>query len=606
MIAVGYFTASGTGQPLAYGAKYDGSAFLDLALPGYCSAVVGDTPFGPIYSTAQGTVIPNNDPGVVYHWGVAKAYASYQGTGYLVGALDYHSYRDVHGVGRFVEGADVTLLNVAGIRARIRPGGSLFFNYQGAGGPGFEVPAGSGVHSIFAMGFDATGIANGSLNASLWSYGISSWHAGPTALDTTDAYYDRYHQTWPMDEGAVWDHAAHWNDPGYSVPYAIASWPGNGDLLNGEPDEVAPFHDQDGNGNYDPQDGEVPLIHGSSSVFKAIHDHQDAAWTAAPVDLDVLTQAHGYHTQPGDTLYQVLFLSNKFINRSGLLYDTLFLAANVDFDLGCADDDYVGCDTTLGMGFVYNGDAFDDDCNGHQGYEAFPPAQGLLALNAHMNAFVAYNNNSTVLGDVSTPEGLQNYMHGKRLDGSPIIRCPFTDTTRYMYPDDPWTPQGSQEIACGYPPSDRRVLVSYGPYLDIAPGDTICLDLALVFAAGNGDNLLAVQELEQRATAVRAWYDQHMNGCSQPVALSAPIASGASSLEFTVYPVPTGDRLHLRSSGGMRVASAEVLTLDGRSLGRSNVIGSEGISVGHLAPGIYHLAAYTMEGDRLVRSFVKE
>ena len=35
----------------------------------------------------------------------------------------------------------------------------------------------------------------------------------------------------------------------------------------------------------------------------------------------------------------------------------------VDADVGCATDDYVGCDVQRGLAYAYNGDANDADCN---------------------------------------------------------------------------------------------------------------------------------------------------------------------------------------------------------------------------------------------------
>src|SRR5690606_20699886 len=49
-----------------------------------------------------------------------------------------------------------------------------------------------------------------------------------------------------------------------------------------------------------------------------------------------------------------------------------------DSDVGCSEDDYVGCDVNRGLGYAYNADAVDDNgCNGAQPYGANPPAVGI-------------------------------------------------------------------------------------------------------------------------------------------------------------------------------------------------------------------------------------
>ena len=59
------------------------------------------------------------------------------------------------------------------------------------------------------------------------------------------------------------------------------------------------------------------------------------------------------------------------------LNDTYF-SLWTDPDLGCRADDFIGCDTLTGMGYVYNADANDDNpCAGLPGYGTSIPALGV-------------------------------------------------------------------------------------------------------------------------------------------------------------------------------------------------------------------------------------
>ena len=51
-----------------------------------------------------------------------------------------------------------------------------------------------------------------------------------------------------------------------------------------------------------------------------------------------------------------------------------------DFDLGCAEDDFIGCDPSRNLAYVYNWDDNDEDCIGEVGYGAQPPAFGMMLI----------------------------------------------------------------------------------------------------------------------------------------------------------------------------------------------------------------------------------
>ncbi len=54
-----------------------------------------------------------------------------------------------------------------------------------------------------------------------------------------------------------------------------------------------------------------------------------------------------------------IFISYKFINKSGVELDSMYVSQWCDPDLGFAGDDATGCDTTRSLGYVYNGEPTD-------------------------------------------------------------------------------------------------------------------------------------------------------------------------------------------------------------------------------------------------------
>ena len=73
------------------------------------------------------------------------------------------------------------------------------------------------------------------------------------------------------------------------------------------------------------------------------------------------------------------FYSYKIINRSTETLNQTYFGQWVDPDVGNYQDDYIGCDVELGLGYCYNGDDNDesDPLQGVNGYGQNPPAVGV-------------------------------------------------------------------------------------------------------------------------------------------------------------------------------------------------------------------------------------
>jgi hypothetical protein len=59
-------------------------------------------------------------------------------------------------------------------------------------------------------------------------------------------------------------------------------------------------------------------------------------------------------------LNNTIFVNYMVINRSQDVLSELRFSVFADADLGYWGDDYVGCDTTRNMAFIYNGDDNDE------------------------------------------------------------------------------------------------------------------------------------------------------------------------------------------------------------------------------------------------------
>ena len=249
----------------------------------------------------------------------------------------------------------------------------------------WEVPAGSGKSTIFQHSLWFGGLdTNDSLHLAGFRFGQvgNDYWTGP--LRTTDASADlmsmlKYYQIWKLSRDEINDFIAHHSEPGYEVPEDILTWPahGEGDFA----DNLAPFVDVDGDGRYNPEAGDYPDIKGDLCLYFIFNDsyadHTESS--GGKLGLEVHAMVYAYANPKDEALYNTVFVSYEFFNRSANDYHDVYLCLWTDWDIGYMYDDYVGCDVRRGTCFGYNALSFDGD-GGIESYGDNPPVQVLTIL----------------------------------------------------------------------------------------------------------------------------------------------------------------------------------------------------------------------------------
>jgi hypothetical protein len=125
----------------------------------------------------------------------------------------------------------------------------------------------------------------------------------------------------------------------------------------------APFVDVDGDGAYDPDVDQAGIANADQVVWFVCNDLNRTnclgLYGSEPIGIELQVTAWAYN-QPGARLGQIIFKKYKLINKSGKDIDEMYVAQWCDPDLGEASDDVLGCDTTLSIGYVYNGQESDN------------------------------------------------------------------------------------------------------------------------------------------------------------------------------------------------------------------------------------------------------
>jgi hypothetical protein len=281
------------------------------------------------------------------------------------------------------------------INARFSASGNHFIapeNYFT--GAQFEVPKFSGKSTIFLNTLWMGGLADDSiLHLAALMYGqgpnigpamtYRDYWAGPV-MDS--AAYSIYQDTvwnyiWNLKKTEIEYHKAHWIDSGYEPIRDILTWPGNGQVSLGQAAELAPFFDRNNDGNYDPYDGDYPLIRGDQALFFIFNDDRNIHLESGGKKMKVEIHGMAYAFDlPGDSAFNnTIFLNYRIFNRSANTYKNTFMGLFTDFDIGFSSDDYIGCDVERSSYYGYNGDLVDG--NGEPwSYGAHPPAQSVTLL----------------------------------------------------------------------------------------------------------------------------------------------------------------------------------------------------------------------------------
>ncbi len=299
-----------------------------------------------------------------------------------------------------------------------------------------------------------------------------------------------------------------------NIPRGVKGWPARGNPYFADvwgfdlpytQQALAGFYDEDFNNDYDPLNGDYPSIEirgcpldrfPDEMIFWIYNDQGGGAPHArtkgVPIQMEVQVQAFSYLTN--DELNDMTFQRYKLINRATERIDSMFFAMWVDPDLGCHLDDYIGCDSSKSLMYVYNQDATDGqpacDCpNGGNSYCERVPILGVdyfrgpldtLGNELGMSSFVYYNNPSVgnpiqATTDPDLPVEFYRYLTGHWRDGRPFVEggsgynLAGGVPTQYALSDDPNDPNGWSMCTANLPFGDRRTLQASGPFT-LLPG----------------------------------------------------------------------------------------------------------------------------------------
>jgi len=556
-------------------------------------------------------------------------------------------------------------LNINNINALYSCFGHHFWDMPGGKGAHFYVPNGGTSISVFSNTLWIGGLDNNNeLHLAAERYrqvGIDYWH-GPVS-DVYDIPYDSmWFYMWNLNNTVIEYHKQNWWKPDYECPHDILTWPGNGDVNNGQAAQLAPYHDADSNGIYEPLSGDWPRIRGDQALFFIFNDARDfhSESKGENLGIEIHGMAYAFDAPADSALWNTVFLHYDIINRSKTTYSDTYVSSFTDIDLGYAGDDYIGSDVQGGFYYGYNGVAIDGSGE-PQAYGEHPPAMGVMILGGPnmdnddidnpsggcdesinglnfgdaivdnerlgMTRFSYFNNGGgAATTDPQNAPEYYNFLKGFWKDNSPVMYGGNGHTLsgavgpecKFMFPGDSDTcnwgtsgfpPNGGfnqngyywTEETVGNNPSDRRGLGVSGPFT-FKPGDVHQLDLAFVYGRDfDGTPMSSVEVMKQRCYYLK---DLFVNN---PDFFSKIESQQHSELNIRLYPNPADNSIILDGIPSGEQFYYAVYDLLGNQLIYSRVSssGNERINIRHLQPGLYIIRVYNSEQSKTLK-LIKE
>jgi len=315
-----------------------------------------------------------------------------------------------------------TNLDLNNVRALILANGGL---WQGAERGEYEIPKGSGKTSMFAGAIWVGGVdINGQLRTCARTFrgsdqGNDFWtgplmSSGEGLASTTPevcVLYDKHFKITREEVETFVEYTQADAETkadkfaGYTIPRVIQEWPAHGPVDYGTYDfYLAPFQDVDGDGVYNPSNGDYPYyvfdktdscnyqperraenlgntsqkLFGDMTIWWVYNDKGNVHTTtigAAAIGMEFRAQAFAFSTN--DELNNMTFYNYQIINRSTYSLTDAYFGVWNDPDLGYAYDDAAGCDVVRGLGYVFNSKAVDGTGGEPEAYGAHPPAIGV-------------------------------------------------------------------------------------------------------------------------------------------------------------------------------------------------------------------------------------
>jgi len=484
--------------------------------------------------------------------------------------------------------------------------------------------------ALWLNGLDEGGNVCGSAQR-FFAYGLD-YYDGPITNNYDSAYDVYYKRVFKITQGQL-NQFRSLNFPTTAnlVDSAILYWPAkdNPSVLSDYgviiDSPLAPFVDINGNGIYEPLLGDYPAVVGDQSIFFVFNDirglHGESTCTPLGVEIrglasSFLDTTHHNIAFNRNAINNSMFIQYEVENKSEHTYSNFDLGFWSDPDVGCFDNDYVGCDSNRSLMFAYNGSNYDPSCGlsagvRELGYDSLPVALGIQILSQPMDVFGYFKACQPNCLGMTDPVAniscaiFRNFLEGFWADGTPFTAGgdgynSGDQTTKFCFPGDPNDSTQWSEVETHEVPGDR-IMFGSSRISSFVPGQIIHYDLGFTTSFDSTSSYLGIIDtLKNDADSVRSFYQHRILSAQQVLGIKELI--DGNQFTVSIYPNPANKQVTI--TGSSDIEFVELMDIEGRVLLRKNVGASRVvIAVGAFAKGVY-LVNIESKGNWVVKKLV--
>jgi hypothetical protein len=451
--------------------------------------------------------------------------------------------------------------------------------------------------ALWLSGYDA----GGNLHVAAQTYrnrGIDYW---PGPLDASgnlsESVAGDWAKIWRVSREEINTFKGKTRHDAFTTPPSILQWPGKGNVhargRNGIPltvtTDMAPFVDLNGDGMYEPFEGEYPDVPGDEAMWWVFSDNGPTHSSTKGLPLKAEVHAMSYAYRRGTLMDYVVYYEYEVVNKSGEDYHDVRMGLWNAGENGMAIyEDYIAFDSVRRMGGIFY--QYEKDWSGtgspDNGIIPRPFATGITIVSMPGDApwrYVPADSYTFLPVWRGYPTADTQYNH--------LMRRKNTDGTAFDMPPAGWT-----ECATGRRTENRYTVLSTNDF-GLGAGKKAKAVFALVVdTTAKNCPLYTLDTLHMVADT--AWQLYHTQ-------VGVP-AVGQATAALQVHPNPATHTLHVAGMVG-GVTHITVYNVLGQAMGPAVAVrGTEAtIDVRHLPAGTYVVAGSGEQGvARAV--FVKE
>lgn len=528
-----------------------------------------------------------------------------------------------------------TILNANKIRAAVNSNGLLFHDLE-TGEGGFTHDDYPGIPLLKSVGFWAGGVdPGGNLKTAINAPDTNGRRDFlPGYINGFDFIPIDFNYIASVTRIEIETHRQDFEDNG-EIDFPIAaifSWPGAGnqhfqaytgmELPDFTVAQSAPFYDDNQNGIYEPLQGDYPIVEIRGSCFDppltpdqiiwtTFHDQVDHTLSGGErVKLTVQPTIFAYDCQINEVYASTIAIRYKISYHGQEDLDSTYFGVNVDFDLGCPTDDYIGISPDNEFVYAYNATDMDTTCGDFTGLGSAPPVllcdfvrgpldenrNELSPLNQGMVFSQGANDNPPGTQSPEVPIEYYRYISGSWRDGSPLESGgdgyqEGTGPTNLPFIDNPNNEVGWSELTANNSSGDRNFIGSSEPFL-LQPGAVNEYVVGFTVLQGVSLDTLYSQELPFHLRKYYTGFCGYDDDCGQnPTNIEEPSAPSFSAIK--IYPNPATTFFNIVLDTEKTPTKLRILNLAGQELWTTNNWQSgQAIAVDWLESGVYFLEGH--------------